>query len=294
MPTTVRGMVNMAWTHPANRRRRGRALARMAGWQVWKRVVGRPLSLTVYGDVRFRAHPDSTESGRFIYFGGLPDFEEMTFMRHYLLPGDGFIDGGANEGMFTLLAAALVGPQGEVHAFEPVPKYQERLRHNLADNGFDHVRVHGAALGSEAGSAPFVVRGIGSRIQTAADPWASLMTPVVRLDDALPADSFWTMAKLDVEGSELRTLQGAEALLARCEPPVLMLELADPLLARFGTSVGAIRAWLAERDYDLMIYDPAARQLVPAPDPLYPLVDALAVSRVRREWIEERLAGLAT
>ena len=88
---------------------------------------GRPLDLSVYGSMSFRAYRNSTQPGRFIYFGGLPDYEEMTFMKRFLRPGDGFIDGGANEGMFTLLAAQLVGPSGAVHAFEAVPEFAKLL-----------------------------------------------------------------------------------------------------------------------------------------------------------------------
>lgn len=159
MPTTVRGMTKMIWDHPANRGRRGRAFVDTALWQAWKRTVGRPVALTVYGDMKFRAYSDSSQPGRFIYFGGIPDYAEMTFMRRYLRRGDGFIDGGANEGMFTLLAGKLVGAAGEVRAFEAVPTYVDRLRENVRTNGLAWVTVHPDALGAESGRTPFVVRG---------------------------------------------------------------------------------------------------------------------------------------
>jgi len=50
--------------------------------------------IDAYGDLKFRAYPDSTEPGRLLYFGGLPDYDEMWFMRRYLRPGDSVIDGG--------------------------------------------------------------------------------------------------------------------------------------------------------------------------------------------------------
>lgn len=37
-------------------------------------------------------------------------------------PGDVVLDIGANVGFFTLLASKLAGPDGHVHAFEPVPR----------------------------------------------------------------------------------------------------------------------------------------------------------------------------
>jgi FkbM family methyltransferase len=295
MPTTVHGMIKMTWEHPANRRRRGRALAGMALWQAWKRVVRRPFSLTVYGDMKFRAYPDSSQPGRFIYFGGLPDYEEMTFMRRYLRPGDGFIDGGANEGMFTLLAAKLVGPSGDVRAFEAVPVYVERLQDNIRANGLGWVTACPDAIGAMPGETPFVVRGAGSRIQTARDHGPGVDTvnvTVVRLDDALP-DRCWAMGKLDVEGAEHQALVGAEKLIARAEPAVWILECVNHFLVRFGSSVNELRDWLADHGYDLARYEPRTNRLVPVPDPLPVLCNVFAVSRERQDEVVARLQSSA-
>ncbi|MGH3388126.1 MAG: FkbM family methyltransferase [Actinomadura sp.] len=284
-------MTKLIWDHPANRGRRGRALVDMALWQTWKRTVGRPFGLTVYGDMKFRAYSDSSQPGRFIYFGGIPDYAEMMFMRRYLRAGDGFIDGGANEGMFTLLAGKLVGATGAVCAFEAVPAYANRLRENVRANGLSWVTVHPDALGAEPGTTPFVVRGAGSRIQTADDhgPSARLVdVRVVRLDDALPERS-WAMGKLDVEGAEHRVLAGAEALLARAEPAVWMLELVEHFLVRFGSSVTTVREWLGDHRYDLAYYDPGAGRLKPAPDPLSMPPNVFAVARERWAEVAARL-----
>jgi hypothetical protein len=94
MPTTVQEMLRLIWKHPVNRGARVRAFTGMALWQGYKRLAARPFDLKVYGGMRFRAYPDSTKVGRFVYFGGLPDCRAMTFMQRHLRPGDGFIDGG--------------------------------------------------------------------------------------------------------------------------------------------------------------------------------------------------------
>lgn len=282
----------MVWEHPANRGRRAQAFAAMAGWQAWKRLVGRPLDLSVYGDMSFRAYPDSTQPGRFFYFGGLPDYEEMTFMKRYLRPGDGFIDGGANEGMFTLLAARLVGPSGAVHSFEAVPVFAKRLRDNIGANSLRCVTVHEMAIGAESGTVPFVVRGAGSRIGTEIDTGTDTAVQVRlgRLDECLPPRSF-AMGKLDVEGTEHLALHGAGRLIAQGEPTVWMLELVDTFLRRFGSTVREVRRWLGDHGYDMVLYDPDRNRLVAAPDPLSPGPDVLAVCRRRRQDVEARLAG---
>ncbi len=284
-------MVQMAWEHPANRGRRGRALASMAGWQAWKRVVRRPLDLSVYDGMSFRAYRDSTQPGRFIYFGGLPDYEEMTFMKRYLRPGDGFIDGGANEGMYSLLAAKLVGPSGAVHAFEAVPMYVKRLRDNLRANSLSCVTVHDMAIGAESGHVRFLVKGSGSCVQPRADTsGADLQVRLGRLDDVLPERAY-AMGKLDVEGTEHLALSGATELIARGEPAVWMLELVEKFLHRFGSSVREVHRWLDDHGYDMAVYDPARNQLVGPPQSLSAGPDVLAIRRQCREFVQARLTG---
>lgn len=293
MPTTARGIVKELLGHPANRGRRVRALAAMAKWQVRKRLVKQPGELQVYAGMRFQAYPDSTQVGRFVYFGGLPDYEEMMFMRRYLRPGDGFIDGGANEGMFTLLAAQLVGGAGEVHAFEAIPTYVSRLNENVTLNALSQVTVHEAAIGDRAGEVVFALRGTGSRIHTVEDDAHTVTVRMVRLDDELPAHA-WAMGKLDLEGAEPLALAGAELLTEAAQPAVWMLELVDHMLDRFGSSVSDVRMWLTEHGYDTVLYEPITNRLVPAPDPLWPLADLLAVHRDRRSEVEERLHAHGT
>jgi len=63
--------------------------------------------------------------------------------------GDIVLDIGANVGGFTVPLAERVGPDGEVHAFEPFRKVFQHLNANVALNGLDNVFAHNVALGRE-------------------------------------------------------------------------------------------------------------------------------------------------
>jgi len=291
LPTSPKILLDMIWNHPANRGvGRARALVKAAVWQGYKRAArSRPYTIKVYDGMRFQAYPDSTQPGRFLYFGGYPDFEEMTFMQRYLRPGDGFIDGGANEGMFALLAAKLVGPEGDVHAFEAVPTFLDRLRENVAANGLVCVTIHDKAIGRDRGDVSFAVRGVGSRIQTPQDAGTKTVTAtVVTLDEVLP-DRQWAMGKLDIEGAEHLALEGASGLLAAGNPPIWMMELTDRGLRRFHSSEREFRAWIGDHGFETVLYDVERNALVPAPFPIWPLADLMLVSRERRGEVEARL-----
>ncbi len=56
-------------------------------------------------------------------------------MRRFVRPGSVAIDAGAHLGYFSLFLGRLVGPTGQVHAFEPDPRLYSRLAAHVAANG---------------------------------------------------------------------------------------------------------------------------------------------------------------
>ncbi len=66
------------------------------------------------------------------WFGVLFERPLDALLRRVLRPGDTVIDAGANFGHMTILSAALVYPNGIVHAFEPHPGLAELLRDHAA------------------------------------------------------------------------------------------------------------------------------------------------------------------
>ena len=66
-------------------------------------------------------------------------------------------DIGANTGFYTLLASVLVGPQGRVFAFEPVPLNLRYLNEHLRLNNIKNVSVIDAAVAecAEEANVPF-------------------------------------------------------------------------------------------------------------------------------------------
>ena len=71
----------------------------------------------------------------------------IGFMLRYLDPGDTMIDVGANIGIYSVLAGAIVGRRGRVEAFEPSPTLRPCLEANLRRNELTNVRVHAKLAG---------------------------------------------------------------------------------------------------------------------------------------------------
>lgn len=159
---------------------------------------------------------------------GWPERGEQAFCARHLRPGMVAFDVGAYLGVYALHMARLVGPSGQVHAFEPSPDSYARLVEHVRLNGAGHVvtnrcAVHATtarltmklyeppfeSLGTLAGGD--VVR--GGRVLA---PVAALPVETVTLDEycARAAVTRIDLLKLDVEGTELDVLEGAGRLLA--------------------------------------------------------------------------------
>ena len=174
----------------------------------------------------------------------------------YLQPNDIFIDIGANFGLHTVYAAKLVGEKGRVFAFEPVAKHLNLLNKNIS---LSHVRerveiVSSALSNSQESSLTFYLPpeeeiAVTASLSAEGNNLQEIKVANARLDD------YWTnidrevkLIKIDVEGAELEVLRGAERLLKRWKPK-LLIEVHGFALPSFGTTVHELRQFLIDLGY---------------------------------------------
>jgi FkbM family methyltransferase len=171
---------------------------------------------------------------------GTFETEEVAFMRSVLRPGDTALDVGAHIGFFAIQMAAIVGREGQVHAFEPLATNAELLERSAAENHFrDRMFIHPCAVGSESGSATltYAAETLNTggayllRDETEA-PIGQLKTTVrlVALDDVEIRHPV-RFIKMDVEGAEPQVVRGAMQML-RADRPIILSELHATQLAR--------------------------------------------------------------
>lgn len=178
--------------------------------------------------------------GRSIYLLGLYELPVAEALWRLADPGETALDIGANIGQMTSVLATRVGPTGRVHSFEPHPVVAQRLRANMAlwhaRLGWTHVEHHAVALTDHKGQAELV-----ESDEFAANQGTASMEPAAdhagravarhtvacrRLDEVVAEANIAApgVAKLDVEGHELKVLEGADGLLARGAPRDIVYE----------------------------------------------------------------------
>jgi FkbM family methyltransferase len=182
----------------------------------------------------------------------------VNAMRRFLHPGDVFVDVGANIGYLSAIASGLVGPQGQVHAFEPVPAYFDRLSRLAALNPEYHIAANSCAMGDTPGtSTMFVAREAGQSTLVCSykvepEIVSTVEVPVIRLDSYLEQNQIERVAliKIDAEGFELPILRGLQNYFEQSRHrPAVICEIAPRAYPLMGLSVAELAAFMAKFGY---------------------------------------------
>lgn len=152
---------------------------------------------------------------------------EFSHLRDWLKPGDWAIDVGANVGHYTIAMARVVGPQGHVLAFEPIPETFSLLAANIESAHLTNVTLINAAVADVGGTVGMKVP---QRDKGARNYYRAFITEIepeyrvcmLRLD-ALDLRQSIALIKVDTEGYDDLAIGGMLALI-ECNHPRLIIE----------------------------------------------------------------------
>ena len=146
-----------------------------------------------------------------------------SFVRSCLDRGSVFVDVGANIGYYTLVASKLIGSSGRVYAIEPIPQTITILKANVKINECFNVIVHEKAAWSSRDKLTLKIPGKWYGLVSAFRNGVNIIVDATTLDELLQAEDQIDCIKIDVEGAELRVLQGAKKVLKRTRYIILKL-----------------------------------------------------------------------
>lgn len=167
-------------------------------------------------------------------------------LRDLCRPGTVVFDCGANVGLLTILMSRLVGPRGEVCAFEASPRVVDLCQRNLAMNGCHNTTLYHAAVFSR--SDEMIPIYFGDHLQ--AD---SVMTrhaggetgqvcrvPTLAVDDLVRRTGLVPdLIKMDIEGAEYEAVCGMRATIEQTRPHLILeTQTDDERCLRLLRSVG--------------------------------------------------------
>jgi FkbM family methyltransferase len=183
------------------------------GWtnQLFARC-GYPIEAVMLNGVRIEVSPNDYH-GRILYLFGTNDPKVQAVAQGLLRRGDRFFDIGANYSSIGIQVAHVVGPEGQVHLFEPQPELCLRVRAAIDRAAMTNVHLHGVGLMDRDGemvlARPTYHSGMATLIpSTGQDLWLKQTVQVRDIATYLPPliDGHPFGVKLDVEGAEIHLM----------------------------------------------------------------------------------------
>jgi FkbM family methyltransferase len=172
------------------------------------------------------------------------DEPEYPLLDSLIRPGDWVVDVGANVGHYTLRLSELVGREGRVFAFEPVPETFALLAANVRLSPYQNVTLLNAAVSSGFGvvgmSIPHFDTGLTNYYEARlSDATGGALSVVTVSLDALGLDRRIALVKIDAEGHEAPVLAGMRRLL-EVHRPVLIVETGSQAVIDDLSSLGYV------------------------------------------------------
>ena len=185
-------------------------------------------------------------------------FEESVclYMLSVLREGMTFVDVGAHFGFFTLFGAHLVGKDGKVLSFEPVPYTYHQLVKNAAGHpnidtlncaAFSEekdITFHDYGLERSAFNSSFGIRADEMDIQS-----KELVVKARKIDNVIKERGYerLDLVKIDAESSEIHVLKGMVDTLKTYRPSIIV-EVGDFGISGVPKSEEII-SWLEKREF---------------------------------------------
>ena len=182
----------------------------------------------------FFAHPASIQSNA--------ECHVMSWVEEIVQRGDTFLDVGANVGWISLVAARCVGRKGRVVAFEPSPPLVSRLRFHRQANFAHNLTVEAAAISETSETTVLYLHNSGDSDFNSIFEAAVIYEGKEKGRPGAVEVQGWSIdeycekaglrphaIKIDVEGAELMVVRGAQGVMKRYKP-ALILAVHPPLI----------------------------------------------------------------
>ncbi|MEW1793473.1 FkbM family methyltransferase [Streptomyces niveus] len=194
---------------------------------------------------------------RYIYMFGVWEPHMTRWLQARLLPGDTFIDVGANIGYYTVLASGLVGGAGRVAAVEASPDFHQLLLKQVRLNRRDNVRAVNAAVSDERKKLTFVLASSANMGANSVVPYdgpaeSSFEVEAFPLGELLAPEEISTarVIKIDVEGAEGSVVRGMIPLLDKLRPDCeITVEVTPDRMAQLGDSAEELMQTMQEHGF---------------------------------------------
>lgn len=188
---------------------------------------------------------------RFVYylFKRKQDAFEILLLKRFIRPGDVVLDIGANVGFYSETMAAIVGKNGEVHAFEPDPT---NFRHLVSStHRYKNIISNNMAVSNQTGELKLFTSNllnVDHRSYPIDNFGTSFLVKADAIDNYLNGKKI-NFIKMDIQGAEFYALAGMNKTLD-LNPEIKILTEFWPFgLKESGSSVDKFQEFLKSKGF---------------------------------------------
>ncbi|MFC9601976.1 FkbM family methyltransferase [Streptomyces niveus] len=194
---------------------------------------------------------------RYLYMFGVWEPHMTRWLQARLLPGDTFIDVGANIGYYSVLAAQLVGDGGRVVAIEASPAFHQKLQQQVRLNNCGNVRAVNGAVSDERRMLTFVLASSANMGANSIVPYdgpveSSFKVEAFPLSELLDPVEISTarVIKIDVEGAEGSVVRGMIPMLDKLRPDCeITVEVTPDRMVQLGDSADELMKTMRDHGF---------------------------------------------
>ncbi len=197
-----------------------------------------------------------SHSGYGLLKTGVREQHTVNILQKILKQGDVFLDVGAHEGFFSVVASKLVGKKGRVIAIEPQKRLQKLIAKNLELNSCSNVTVLPVAVADYTGDGQFynypnVNTGASSLHRTTFYLLPKQKVKIITLLDVFNQVglNYIDVVKIDIEGGEYNAIFGSKKVFADKKIGSIIIEFHPRALLKQGKSKEQIIRFLMENGY---------------------------------------------
>ncbi|MEO0681791.1 MAG: FkbM family methyltransferase [Pseudomonadota bacterium] len=199
---------------------------------------GLRLALNPYGAYALREALLSRPAARVVADGRVWEPQTLALIRARAAQGGDVVHAGTFFGDFLPALCGGLREGARLWAFEPNPDSFALARLTARLNGLSALELrhaglsdrHGAGRLRVAGPDGEALGGMSHLVEAAEDAVGTAEVPLLRLDEAVPADRRVAVVQLDVEGHEAAALRGGAALIRRWRPMLVLERFETPEL----------------------------------------------------------------
>jgi FkbM family methyltransferase len=219
--------------------------------------------LTEVHGIQFYLDSKSTYTPRLV-MTGLFDKGTTKLFRNLIKEGMVVLDIGANIGYYSLVSAQLAGESGKVFAFEPEPNNYTLLTKNIEANGFRNIVPVQKAVSNKTGKGVLSLsKETDLHSMHESNENGAIEVETTTVDDYIKnINCRIDLVKIDVEGWEMRVLEGMMETIRKNPDLKIITEFYPPSLKESGCSPEGFLQKLVDLGFKIYLTDEEAETTI--------------------------------